>query len=163
MGTEGAVRRTGASRGLGRGHWAAPTRAPSILSAPTPTTRPRAYPGARLQPAPLVPGFLSYRSPGQCLPLQAPALLVVEGGVLADPSASAYSFNFCLLLKGPNAPGLGAWGPHLNLQQEGPSPCPTPHPTLPAPGGRSGHNKDEGPQLALKNSPRTELETLHRS
>lgn len=103
----------GPARAGGRGHWAAPhPGAPSILSAPTPTTAPciPRCTSCSLPPYPLVPGFLSYRSPGQCLPSPTPALLVVEGGVWLTPPASAYSFNFCLLLKGAQCSGLGSLG-----------------------------------------------------
>lgn len=74
------------------------------------------YPGHLLQPQ-VVPGSLSCQNGNRPSPVL--VLLVREGE--AWP-ASAYSFKFCLLLNGSKAQGWGAWGPHLNIQQEGPFP-----------------------------------------
>lgn len=113
------------------------------------------YPGHILQPQ-VVPGYLSCPNGGGPSPILVP--LVGEGG--AWP-ASAYSFKFCLLLNGSKAQGWGAWGPHLNMQQEGPFlSLPS---SSPFPGAGSGRSKGQEALTSLKYSHEIELGTLYWS
>lgn len=133
-GDRGPERRARAGQGWGWG--AALHRQPPAPRGPVHPLCPHhlcAYPGARAA-ALSGPRVLILLEPRADAP-HPPALLVGEGGARPTPPASAYSFNFCLVLKGPKAQGWGARGPHLNLQREGPSPCPTLTPCPPPLGG----------------------------
>lgn len=103
----------------------------------------------------MVPGSLSCQNGGRSSPI---LVLVGEGG--AWP-ASAYSFKFCLLLNVSKAQGWGAWGPYLNMQQEGP--CPSLPSSSPFPGARAGHSKGQEALANLKYSHELELGTLYWS
>lgn len=165
MGNRGAVRRTGASQGWGRGHWAAPTRGPIHPLCPHPTTAPCIPRCTSCSPAPTYPwsqGSYPTEALGSAsLSDPAPGLWRRSRRPQLQPTALT---SVCSS-RGPNARVWGLLGvPHLNLQQEGVLLLPHSHPHPPPPlGADQRHNKGRRPQLALKNSPRTELETLHRS
>lgn len=79
------------------------------------------------------------------------ALLVGAGGVWLTPPASAYSFNFCLLLMGAQNSGLGSLGSPLESAAGGSFlPLPLPAPSF---GGRSGHNRGLEALISFKMQP----------
>lgn len=132
------------------------------LCAPPTPVHPQVH---ELQPH-LVPGASSLKpwaGPPLPHPHPPPALLVAEGGAWLTPPASAYSFNFCLLLRGPNAQDWGAWGSPCESAAGGSFSLPHPHPTPTSLGADQDTTEGRRPQLALKCSPRIGLGTLFRS
>jgi hypothetical protein len=147
----------GVGGGLGAGDY--PIRQAPVRWVPVHPFHPQyprcVYPGHTLQPQ-VVPGSLACQNGGRPSPIL--VLLVGEGG--AWP-ASAYSFKFCLLLNGSKAQYWGAWGPHLNVQQEVLFLLYLP--LLPFPGARSGHSTGQEALPSLKYSHEMELGALYWS
>lgn len=163
-GDRGPDRRARAGQGWGWG--AALLRQPPAPWGPVHPLCPHhlcANPGARAA-ALSGPRVLILLEPRADTP-QPPALLVEEGGAWPTPPASAYSFNFCLVLKGAQSSGLGSLGSPLDSAAGGSLSLPHPHPTLTSPGVGADQDTTEGwrPQLALKCSPSMELGIQYRS
>lgn len=153
MGTEGLIGGPGQARAGGGGPPSSgsprPPGAPSSLP-PPPVCIPRCTccsPKRSQGPRP-VPDA---PTPG--------ALLVGEGGAWLTPPASAYSFNFRLLLKGAQSSGLGSLGSPLESAAGGSFSLPHPHLTPTSLGADQYTSEGWRPQLALKCSPRVELGT----
>lgn len=162
MGTEVLIGGPGQARAGGGGPPSSgsprPPGAPSVLRPLCPHHL-CAYPGACAVALSGPRVLILLEHPGQTPP--APALLVGEGGAWLTPPASAYSFNFCLLLKGAQSSGLGSLGSPLESAAGGSFSLPHPHLIPTSLGADQYTTEGWRPQLALKCSPRVELGTQY--